>query len=250
MLPKRNFKKKEYEKMKSEIKKEFKSNSSHRDNYLRKIETCEKYDDDMEKIVDNINGLEIFTFENKNVLTNSYHEIINIVSNKHFDSSRMTNYRFYINTPYFDRKGTDEFPLFNIDDSRVKHMKELKLTSNVLKNKTFDIKLLNILVRVYKYGDILNFHTDRDIFGDEIYGIVVYNANPSRGIMLTNGLSSCIVKEESGTIWKLSGDARWNYEHGYSSEWKNYDEIVRIVISFRFFDNLKQIPKKSFEPME
>jgi hypothetical protein len=221
-----------------------------RDNILRKLEVSEKYDNDYEHLREKIpGGLELFKITNTDLLNLAHQEILNIATLNAIESDRLTNYRFYINTPYFDRKGTDGFPLFNINDYRVKSIKELVLTSCVLEGKTYDPNLLNILVRVYKSGDVLNFHTDRDIFGEEIYGLVIYNNNKERGIMLSNGKVRCIVEEESGLIWKLCGEARWEFEHGYSTEWSGNNDIVRIVISFRFFQNLKQIPKKEFEEL-
>lgn len=245
-----NFTKKQYERQYSEIKKQFKSNGTHRDNLLRKLEISEKYDNDYLNLKEVIpNGLELSTLDTP-LIKLAETEILNIARNYDINSTNITNYRFYINTPYFDRKGTDEFPLFELNDPRVASIKDLVLS--VVENKKHDLTLLNILVRVYSNGDVLNFHSDRDIFGDEIYGLVVYNNNQERGIMLSNKKSRYVVPEISGTLWKLSGESRWDYEHGYCSEWKknNIDRnnnICRIVISFRFFENTKQIPKKKFE---
>jgi hypothetical protein len=182
------------------------------------------------------------------LLNLAYSEILLIATNYSIESSNLANYRFYINTPYFDRKGTDEFPLFHLIDSRVNSIKTLILDILQEENVTGNLNLLNILVRVYKGGDTLNFHSDRDIFGENIFGLVIYNNNKERGIMLTNGKNRFIVPETQGTLWKLSNEARWEYEHGYCSDWKN-NNVCRIVISFRFFSNEKQIPKKNYEPL-
>jgi hypothetical protein len=47
--------------------------------------------------------------------------------------------------------------------------------------------------------------------------------------------------------WKLSDDSRWLYSHGYSTNFNLPDDFVRISISFRFFGDKKQIPKKEYE---
>lgn len=244
-----NFTKKQYDRQISLVKQQYKSNSTLRDNILRKLEVSAKYDNDYENLKEIVpNGLELSSITNNELLNLAHQEILQIATENAIESDNLTNYRFYVNTPYFDRKGTDEFPLFHLNDSRVKSIKELIQTSSVLKNKEYDPALLNILVRVYKGGDTLSFHTDRDIFGEEIYGLVVYNDNQERGIMLSNGKARYIVPESNGLIWKLSEESRWNFEHGYCSSWKNND-VCRIVISFRFFQNLKQIPKKEYEPL-
>lgn len=242
-----NLSKKQYERHVSEIKRACKNNSSERDNILRKLEISEKYDSsyDLKEVIPT--GLTTHMIENRELLDLAKTEVLAIYNCKTVISDRLTNYRFYINTPYFDRKGTDEFPLFHLDDPRVRSISQLIRTSPVLKDITYDPSLLNILVRVYRSGDVLNFHTDRDIFGETIYGLVLENCDESRGIMLTNGKSRYVVNEVQGLIWSLTGEARWEYEHGYSTNWKSSEDIVRIVISFRFFQNSKQIPKKKFE---
>lgn len=245
---KQNFSKKQYEKQSSAIKLEHKHRSSTRDNILRKLEVSQKYDEsyDLTELVPS--GLLTYVSDDQELLELAKTQVLTIYNQKNIGESRsMTNYRFYINTPYFDRKGTDEFPLFHLNDPRVSAISQLIQTSPVLKNLTYDPALLNIIVRIYRPGDVLNFHTDRDIFGETIYGLVLENKDQSRGIMLTNGKSKYIVNETQGLIWSLSGNSRWEYEHGYSTNWKSSEEIVRIVISFRFFQNSKQIPKKKFE---
>lgn len=99
-------------------------------------------------------------------------------------------------------------------------------------------------MRIYRPGDILNFHTDREIFGDNIYDFVLYNS--SRGLMLKNKSNLFMLEEIPGMIWKLSKESRWDFSHGYCSNFNLDTKFIRISISFRFFDNSKQIPLKSY----
>lgn len=78
----------------------------------------------------------------------------------------------------------------------------------ILGIEDFDLNLLNVIVRICRPGDLLNFHTDREIFGENIYGFVLYNSDPSRGLVLQNKSNSYIFEEKQGMIWKLSNDAR------------------------------------------
>ncbi len=252
---KSNFKAKQYEREFSKINVEYKGNSTKRDLLLRKLETSQEY----EECVDSINpnktvrppGLKIFTITNKELLANGKSQAVNIgynFSKGLGNLSQLTNYRFYINTPYFDRNGTDPYPLFRLDDPRVNVIVQVVYESmGLIGLKDYDANLLNIIVRIYRPGDILNFHTDRDIFGENIYGVVLENLDKSRGLMLKTKSHSFMLEEEPGVIWSLSDKSRWDYSHGYSTYFSNQNDFVRISVSFRFFENIKQIPKKDFE---
>jgi hypothetical protein len=249
---KSNFSKKEYERHASNLKIIHKKNTTVRDLELRKLETSKKYDNDFETLPEKIpKGVTLSQITNDKLLLDAKEQILNVMHNyDSLENNKMTNYRFYIGTPYFDRKGNDPFPLFNLDDPNISSISKLVLKNDLLNMENID--LLNIVVRVYKYGDILNFHSDRDIFGENIYGIIVHNADEFRGLILTNNKSQYMIPEIDGLTWHLSGDARWNYEHGYVSKLNanDQDEIVRISISFRFFQNAAHIPKKEYEKNE
>jgi hypothetical protein len=251
---KSNYKSKQYEKEISKINIMYKGSSTLRDLLVRKLETSQEYEDAVEMSNDSpAPGLVTIQIETQELITNAKTQALGIgysLNDKLNGSSRLTNYRFYIGTPYFDRNGSDPYPLYRLDDLRVSHIVQLvykSIESVGLKLEELDISLLNIIVRIYRPGDILNFHMDREIFGENIYGIVLENKDKSRGLVLKSKSHAFMLDEEPGTIWVLSGGSRWEYAHGYSTYFNNTNDFVRISISFRFFQNLKQIPKKDYE---
>ena len=252
---KRNYKKKDYEKQFSSINQEYKSKNTLRDILLRKLKTSEEYEDSIEKIQNSSYippGLELYENKNTDLILDSYDQTLKIGNGQTsiIELDKITNYRFYINTPYFDRNGSDPYLLFKLDDPRISSISELVLSNlKILGVNDYDLNLLNIIVRIYRPGDILNFHTDREIFGENIYGFVLYNLDSSRGLVLKNKSNSYMLEEKQGMIWKLSNEARWEFSHGYCSNFNLDEQFVRISISFRFFNNLKQIPKKDFEKL-
>jgi hypothetical protein len=248
----RNYKKKDYEKELSLINIGYKGKSTLKELMIRKLETSQEYDNAIDYCNDKLpEGLELKIFDNNDLLTSALDQVVKIayeLYNSQVDISRLTNYRFYIGTPYFDRNGSDPYPLFRLDDPRVNLISELVFESlKLMISESYDKELLNIIVRIYRPGDILNFHTDRDIFGENIYGLVLYNYDPSRGLVLKTKKHSYMLEESQGMIWKLAGDSRWLYSHGYSTNFNLQDDFIRISISFRFFGDKKQIPKKEFE---
>ena len=58
------------------------------------------------------------------------------------------------------------------------------------------------------------------------------------------------MEEKTGLIWKLSGDSRWEYEHGYCSNFNLTNDFIRISVTFRFFQNKSHIPKKEYEDIQ
>lgn len=253
-----NYKKKEYEKQISLINIQYKGKYTLKELMIRKLETSQEY----ELAIDNQNskipeGLELMLYNNLDIISKAYEQVIKIAyefdNSLNFigsDPNRLTNYRFYINTPYFDRNGFDPYPLFKVNDTRINFISGLVIDSLKqlgLEKDSYDKELLNIIVRIYRPGDILNFHTDRDIFGENIYGLVLYNSDPTRGLVLQKKKHSYMLDESQGLIWKLSGDSRWSYSHGYSTNFNLPGDFIRISVSFRFFGDKKQIPKKEYE---
>jgi hypothetical protein len=173
-----NYKKKEYDKQKSLIKQQYKGKSTNKEIILRKLETSEEYEDSIDKITNNnyvLSGLELYTNDNTELISKALEQVLALsiepLEIEEFD--KITNYRFYINTPYFDRNGTEPYPLFRLDDLRINTISELVLTNlEILGVQNYNLDLLNIIVRIYRPGDILNFHTDKEIFGDNIYRFV------------------------------------------------------------------------------
>lgn len=253
-----NYKKKDYQKQISLINIEYKGKTTLKELMIRKLETSQEY----ELAVDNQDskipkGLELYMNNNLELISKAYEQVIKIAyefyngsNSTNIDTNRLTNYRFYINTPYFDRNGSDPYPLFKLNDIRINFISELVIDSLKqlgLEKESYNEDLLNIIVRIYKPGDILNFHTDREIFGENIYGLVLFNSDQTRGLVLQTKKNSYMIEEFPGLIWKLSGDSRWLYSHGYSTNFNLSDDFVRISVSFRFFGDKKQIPKKEYE---
>lgn len=250
-----NYKKKQYQREIERINKSCKGRSTLKELLIRKLETSQEY----EMAVDNIRGnelpvgLEISENSDTELLNNALNQVLKIAydfNSTTFSNDRLTNYRFYINTPYFDRNGNDPHPLFRLDDPRIKSISDLVLnTVGMMGISETNMSLLNIIVRIYRPGDILNFHSDREIFGENVYGIILQNSCASRGLMLKNKRHSFMLEEKIGTVWKLGGDSRWSYEHGYCTNFHDEEDFVRISVSFRFFQEVTQIPKKDYEEL-
>lgn len=255
----RNYTKKELEKAISKINVQFKGKSTYRDHLTRSLITSDTYDDLRDLI--NLNeqkqttpkGLKISKILDEEILVKSLYEVMNIIKDISAtvgENDDLTNYRFYINTPYFDRTGNnDPFPLYRWDDHRVSALCQIVEIALKSFNQSYS-DLLNVIVRIYRPGDILNFHTDRDNFTDSVYGIILENNDPSRGLILSkNKNKPYMLMEQSGTIWELSDEARWEWEHGYCTNFKldkTRTPIIRISITFRFFKNKKVIPGKQY----
>lgn len=248
-----NYKKNDYDRVKEQLKKKYKGRDTLKNLILRKIDTSQKYEiaiDSFMNFSQKPDGLELDMINNTILLESAKDQIMKI-STRIIDIEKndlITNYRFYINTPYFDRNGSDPYPLFKLGDSRVNHISDLVFEAlNLMNISSFDKDLLNIIIRIYRPGDVLNFHTDRDLFGENIYGIALLNSDISRGLMLKNKKYSYMLDEKKGAVWKLSGDSRWDYEHGYCTNFHLTDDFLRISITFRFFGDKSQIPKKEYE---
>jgi hypothetical protein len=235
-----NYSKKQYEKLYSNINKTYKGKNSLKDHIIRKIETSEEYDNSYNDISEETpQGLTINQINNVDLLKNAYQQTLNIgyyLNGIMGENNSLTNYRFYINTPYFDRNSNDDFPLFKINDKRISFISNLVFESlDIFGIKDYNMELLNIIVRIYRPGDVLNFHSDRELFGENIYGIVLHNSDISRGLMLKTKKKFFMLEETEGLIWRLSETSRWEYLHGYSTDFNKKDDFVRISITFRFF---------------
>lgn len=248
-----NYKKKDYDKKISYINQEYKGKSSQKDIIMRKIETSQEYENAIMQNSD-VNlpeGLELNNIDDKELLEKAKDQVLKIAYNFDYklkSKDLLTNYRFYINTAYFDRNGSDPYPLYKLEDGRVNFISELVFKAiNLMNINNFDKEMLNIIIRVYRPGDVLNFHSDREIFGENIYGIVLFNSDTTRGLVLKNRKESYMLKEKSGLVWKLSGESRWKFNHGYCSYFHSQNDYVRISITFRFYQKKSQILKKAYE---
>jgi len=251
----RNYTKKESDKLYKNTLKEYKTNTTQRDRILRKLETCNLYDDLREDIllgkIEIPKGVKLVHVEDVNLLKLANEEVEGVVKGLHdriSNSEKLTNFRFYINQPYFDRNGGgDPFPLYKWNDKRVKNICSVVENALKLYNKEFS-ESLNVIVRIYRPGDILNFHTDRDDFSESVFGCILKNLDESRGLILTSKKKKpFMLPEKDGMCWEITGESRWDWEHGYCTQFKSKMEIVRVCITFRFFNEKKAIPKKNYE---
>jgi hypothetical protein len=255
----RNYTRKQYERAVSDININLKHNSSKKEHAMRKLDASNVYDDLRDKMFDETTdisvqqvpkGLLVNTIQDENLLNEAKNEvklICDSIRNNVGEEDEFTNYRFYINAPYFDRGRGDPFPLYRWNDSRVKSLCQLIDEGLKVFGKEYN-ELLNVIIRVYRAGDILNFHTDRIEFGDVVYGVILSNEDPSRGLILTKKNSTpFMMNETSGTVWALTDESRFDYEHGYCSNFNLNEELLRISITFRFFSEKRLIPKKEFE---
>ena len=163
----------------------------------------------------------------------------------------LTNFHFYINTPFYVRKN-DSWPMFQFNDKNVINIcKCIQIAAKKLLNQSVenvnDIKRLNIIVRQYKYGDFLGFHCDGIMFDENICGIVLKNECPSNGLMLSHyKLKQHMIDEsKNGLCWLLNDCARWEYQHGLyipTKDVKNDKKYARISISFRWYSSDDVIP--------
>jgi len=104
--------------------------------------------------------------------------------------------------------------------------------------------LLNIIIRRYRPGDILNFHSDREDFSEKVFGLVLENYEPERGLILHQKEKAFMLDEKPGLVWCLTGDSRYNWEHGYCTYFKSKKEKIRTSITFRFFNEERLIPNR------
>jgi alkylated DNA repair dioxygenase AlkB len=165
-------------------------------------------------------------------------------------SDKVSNLRFAINTPYFSRNSEDPFPLFRWNDPRVAKLCEC--VSKALEQFNLEFNpMLNIIIRRYRPGDTIKFHSDRSDFGENIFGLILQNEDPDRGLLLFNPNDKkskpYMLEESPGLTWMLTGSSRWEYEHGYATYFKEKHSSIRTSVTFRFFQKELSIPKKSYE---
>jgi antitoxin component HigA of HigAB toxin-antitoxin module len=255
----RNYNKKQYDRAISDVNIQHKQNHSKKEHALRTLTCSDLYDDlrdEMFEAKENPvpNGIQVNEITDQTLLENANKQVKNICSDIQKligEDDELTNYRFYINAPYFDRSGRgDPFPLYQWNDSRVSSITQVISQALQQFGKAYT-DLLNVIIRVYRAGDILNFHADRSDFGDVVYGVILENLDPSRGLILKKKHATpYMLEEKSGTVWALTNESRWDWEHGYCSNFNINEPYLRTSITFRFFNDKKAIPKKDFEPLQ
>jgi len=156
------------------------------------------------------------------------------------DVSKVPNPYFNINFSHQGKR--DNFPIFNWNDPNIAalcslisiaaHAVDMPITQE-------NISRLNVIVRQYREGDKIGWHTDWKGYSEEVVGLIITNKDPSRGLcFFRKGRPPLMLHEEAGVVFKCSGDARWKYKHGFCArphvEGENPKQL-RTSVTFRFF---------------
>eukprot|EP01084_Bolivina_argentea_P156959 273499_1 len=191
--------------------------------------------------------------------------------------SKSSNLKFYVNTAYYSRWEADPWPMFRMNDKRIESIvKCVSIAGKLLGvefNKEKDKKLLNIIIRQYRAGDVLGFHTDRNEFIEPICGIVLRNNNAKTHSLMfyKDGIKPFLSPEKEGVCWCIRDEARWEYKHGLCMKFENEkskgmkkgkrdrkrknrqimdelnsnvkNEVIRTSISFRWFKQDATLPR-------
>lgn len=237
-----------YEKRLSHIKKEYKGKDSIKKALIVMLDAqYEYYNAHVTVIEKPISGLTVGKLD-PGLAQLAKQEAIACCREMAFNADNYANIRFYINTPYFSRTGNDKFSCYGINDTKVQNLVKVVryIKTQNTKNNDDEESMINIVVRCYWDNHTLSFHSDRKEFGEHIYGAVIHNAQPEQGLILKNKALGTMLDESQPMWWHLTGESRWDYQHGYCAAIKqpDYDsEPVRISVSFRYYQDSKWIPK-------
>lgn len=157
-----------------------------------------------------------------------------------------TNIHFNLTTNDFTRGGSSPWPVLKWDDPRIPCLRRcLELVLAIFKGQgDLTGPCLNAIVRRYRPGDLIGFHTDRKDYTDEIFGLVLENLSPQHGLIFyKDGKDPYFVHEPAGTAYCFRGAARWDYLHGYHCPEGLSSQSVRTSVSFRFFSDVKYAPE-------
>lgn len=243
--------KKEYDREIAMIKQEYKGNDSKKLLLLKRLDAKYMYHHLCEKAAKKTPG-GIFRHDNISAdkISSAIEQICDVVNliRLTIPQDMLSNIRFYVNTPYYSRSAEDKFPCYSWNHPKIKALCDLvtdALVSYEIPITEDNLCRLNIIIRCYRSGDVLGFHTDREEFGDHVCGLMLYNKYPEYGLLLIKGKQSFMLDESAPYSWMLTGDSRWEWEHGYSSpDIKGAkDELIRISVTFRYYNDTKQIPK-------
>jgi len=225
------FSRKEYEKEIQTIKQQYKGKDSKKLLLLQRIEDkFMYYSMKIYQMNHKPSGIYINKLSELTV-SSAIDEVFNILKTIPQDDM-LSNIRYYINTPYYSRVAKDNFPCYSWKDRNVDN--KIPVTEE-------NLARLNIIVRCYRSGDVLGFHTDRDEFGENICGLMLKNTCPENGLLLINNKKSYMFDESTPYSWMLTNESRWDWKHGYVAP-KNKDEIIRISITFRYYNKTSYIP--------
>jgi hypothetical protein len=174
-----------------------------------------------------------------------------------------TNLRFTLTTADFARNaGSNPWPMLLWSDPRLRAL--TSLLESITAQFQGPVALcssprLNAIVRLYRAGDVIGFHTDRQDYTEEIFGLVLENAEPQRGLAFFaphDPRGYFMAHETPGACFCLRGAARWNWLHGYAAAASSkpapraggpgvspQPPAVRVSVSFRFFKDASMAPE-------
>lgn len=238
---------KTYQKRLSHIKQEYKGRDSIKQSLIVMLDAQYEYFTSLQNRM-TVPGLILGKLD-PGLASSATREAINCCREMAFNPDNYANIRFYINTPYFSRTDNDQFSCYDLNDPRVEHL--VKIVDSILDGQPDNGQhrdMINIVVRCYWHNHTLSFHSDRKEFGEHVYGAVLCNTEPEQGLILKQGSGNTMMLDEKEPIWwHMTGESRWNYEHGYCSAIKppHYNsDPVRISVSFRYYQSDKYIPKR------
>jgi len=156
------------------------------------------------------------------------------------DVNRVPNPHFCINFTHQGKR--DSFPLYSWFDPNVAALCSLILIAAEAVDMCItqeNISRLNVIVRQYREGNKIGWHTDWAGYGDHIGGLIIVNKDPNRGLcFFRNGRYPVMFREEPGVVFRVSGEARKKWKHGYSAPEHmggNSPQHLRVSVTFRFF---------------
>jgi len=154
--------------------------------------------------------------------------------------SKVPNPFFSVN---FTHKGKrDNFPFYNWYDPSITALCSLILRAAEAVDMPItqdNIGRLNVIVRQYREGDKIGWHTDWKGYTEHVGSLVIANKDPSRGLcFFRNGKQPFMLYEEPGDVYKFSGEVRRKWQHGFSASAAAEGEepkSLRTTVTFRFF---------------
>eukprot|EP00927_Polykrikos_kofoidii_P054355 TRINITY_DN48781_c0_g1_i1.p1 TRINITY_DN48781_c0_g1~~TRINITY_DN48781_c0_g1_i1.p1 ORF type:complete len:872 (+),score=96.22 TRINITY_DN48781_c0_g1_i1:48-2663(+) len=171
---------------------------------------------------------------------------------KHFCCEQFgSNQKFFLNLP-FPLSGDRELgtAIFRYGDDRVTQIEKIVRYVYELfglgKSTTSAIERANVIVREYKPGQKISFHSDDELCGPAVFGIVLENGHPKKGLIMRKGGGSAgynsknsaktkvedefVMEEHPGTVFLMEENARYQWQHGLTP-----CPSRRVSITVRFF---------------
>jgi len=160
------------------------------------------------------------------------------------DVNNVPNPHFSINFTHQGKR--DSFPLYSWYDSDITALCSLIVIAAEAIGMPItqdNIGRFNVIVRQYREGDNIGWHTDWAGYSDRIGGLIIVNKDPSRGLCFyRNGRYPLMLHEEPGLVFRVSGEARKKWKHGFSAR-ENMGSYppqrLRTSVTFRFFSKTR-----------